>query len=288
MIKAIGKYFISKDNGDNWLECKNSLVSGYFNSSTEGSSYLAVGDNGNTVDYDDTAIPSLAISDLKSGFSGGVITAVQADTFSITRSQDYEFGSGNNFIMYDIGLVCNGSLASRSLFKDNQGVPVSIPVSEDDLLKARYQLEYTLPRSAIRAEINYNGIVVGANVYFVNPNKWTNSVIGEPMVCSSVGVGNSWTIGTDAYLTGELPISSTSNVTIVKSNSNDKKVYTCSFFTTLTELVGTFEQIIFCNGTAAPGNAIVMIDLDEAINKTSDDVFSLSVSIVQEPFNVDP
>lgn len=282
MIKTKGHYQLSLDNGVSWISQDNLLVNGYFNENIYGDIYLSVGGNVTPVDYSNTEKPRLAQSDSKTGLTGGTKFEVDIDNFTVAQSQNFNFGSGHEFTVYTIGLMNSSVLRSRALLRNSEGMVYGLPVAPTDTLLARYTLEYTMPRAPIAATIDYKGLPVSASIYFVNPNKWNNTTFGQPANITSAGVGNGWSIDVNASLSGDFVIASIAT-SDSHSTGGNKKSYGAGFVSSLSDLIGTFDQIILCNGTAGPANALVLIQLSEAITKTDKDTLSLTLALTQEP-----
>lgn len=274
MIKTTGAYQVNIS--DDWVNSNNMLLTGFYNVDFSGSIFLSIGDNDNNVLYEDGIKPNLADSDTQTGLTDGTSFTVDEDEFTVTQQQTFNFGLGHDFTFYDIGLTSNSTLVSRSL------MPEPITVTATDAVLARYIMKYTFSRTPITTSIEYNGATVAANIYFVNPNRWNNTDLGQPMDITSAGVGSNWVIDTNASLSGSFALDSVSTTTSADS-SDDVKKYGAGFISDLDELVGTFDQIILCDGTAGPANALVLIDLEHAITKTDVDTLSLTLTITQEP-----
>lgn len=281
MIKARGTYQISTDNGDTWATQENLLLMGYFNSKLDQNITLVLGENSHEPSYTETSMLSRANSNSKSGLGVSPNFKVSEDYIVISKSQDFSFGTGHNFTLRDIGLICSGDLFSRALMRDSNG-PYGVTIMETDSVLARYTLDYTLPRAAILASINYKGEEIPATINFVNPSKWGGIGIGYPAKITSAGVGGGWVIGEDVSVTGPIVLSSI-GVDIHKSSINDIKSYIVSFISSVDELIGTFDQIILCNGNAGPSNALVLIQLSKEITKTNKDTLKLSLALNQVP-----
>jgi hypothetical protein len=274
MIKTKGFYQVNI--GNDWVDSSNMLLTGFYNTNLSGSMYLSIGSNDNEVAYEDEDKPDLADSNTETGLTGGISFTVDESEIIITQQQDFDFGLGHDFTFYDIGLTDNNSLVSRAL------MPSPIVVEPTDSILARYIMKYTLPRAPIVSSIKYNGANVAVNIYFVNPNKWSSTKLGQPMVISIAAVGSGWSVNNDASLIGSF-VTGSVGVSTATESSNDIKKYAAGFISDLGELTGTFDQIILCNGTAGPANALVLIDLEYPITKTNVDTLSLTLTLTQEP-----
>jgi len=274
MIKTKGFYQVNI--GDRWVNSANMLLTGFYNTDFSGNIFLSIGDNDDSVLYEDVIKPNLADSDSKIGLTGGTSFIVDEDEFIITQQQDFNFGLGHDFTFYDIGLTSNSVLVSRAL------MPEPITVEVTDSILARYIMKYTFSRTPIISSIEYNGATVAANIYFVNPSKWNNTKLGQPMSISNAGIGSGWSIDSSASLSGSFVIDSIATTDSTDSSGNVKK-YAAGFISDLSELTGTFDQIILCHGAAGPANALVLIDLEYSITKTNIDTLSLTLTLTQEP-----
>lgn len=281
MIKTTAFYMVSKDGGREWGRYNNMLLTGFYNNDLSSIIKGHVGARSEAVQYSDSAIPSLAMSEGKTELDPFIRVSALNDRFIITKGVDLDFGVGHSFSMNEIGVSVGQVLVSRALFLDDAGNQTSIQITEKDDLKVRYTIEYEIPRSPTRVQLTHLGRIIGASVFFVNPNMWGGEHIGQTNQFDFVVVGRGFSVNKDGYLTtgvsvGSLPINTTT------TSNDDKKSHTAGFIASPLELNGSFDQILFCRSADSHVGAQILIQLDEEITKSSDDSFSLSASIIQE------
>lgn len=289
-ILTKGVYKISLDGGVSWIKSDNMLVSGYFNHNLN-SMTMKLGIGNNLESYQDTDINEYtqAGSQSSSGFSESKSVNVDDDKFYVKKSQVFNFGVGHNFSLSEIGLFSGSTLFSRTIIKDDNGTPISIAVTEVDDLIIRYEISYKIPRQKFNVSLVFLEEERPAKLYFCNPNQWGELSIGQPISISGAGISHDTEIGDDGYLTICTVNASIRNAADQRNevNTNDKRIYTSSFFAGLNDLNGEFKQILLSKGSTSLNTVVAVIDFDEPITKTEDDTLSFSISIVQEGIDGD-
>lgn len=278
MINATGSYSVSLDGGVTYKEVSNLILSGYYKSQSGKQVRLSVGSSDAPVLFDDSSVSTLSVSDVFNGLADGAGVFVGDSHFEIDKSRVFSFGTGHDFRAKEVGLTSGGDLISRALLSDG-GVYV---IQEDDL-KIKYSIKYKIPRQGFRVQVDFLGVIEMATVYFVNPRIWTGNGLGMPVSINSAAICTGASISPGAELEGGiLKAQPVTGLTSSESLGYDKKSYTAGFFSGLGELNGTFNQVIFCKGSASSSSAVVFLEFDNELTKSSNDTFSMSVSITQE------
>lgn len=283
MIKATGKYLLSKDGGNTWLKQKNMILEGYYALARSPRVSLAVGTSSDPVQFDQTSISNKIVSTPSSSvFDGGKSYKINPDNYAIRRTKRFDFGLGNSLELGEMGLYSSGKLASRSIIKDAQGSAIVVSIGSTDSLTILYEITYKIPREPRRISIDFKGQEVGGTMYFANPNKWGSNYFSEVVNITNVGVGKGIALDSEGFVSEGLTEKS---MDVDSDRISVDGVLTDSFgiFAGLEDLNGSIEQFVFCSGSVSKNNIVILIDLDAPIEKTNDDSLSLSVLLSQEP-----
>lgn len=285
MIKTKGKYELSLNGGKDWTEVSNMLVKGYYSIYASISMWVGIGSNGNIPTYSDTAMPNIAIGKSNEGLKN-INLEIKEGHYYINCYEDFYLGTGHAFTAKDIGMAFNTSsnLASRALFKDSEGNPISIDISRKDIIKVRYTLTYIIPRASIPITVSANGIDYTGTLKVVNPNKWGDPYVSRPIHIQAVGIASSgtWTTNQNGYIDSIGSPLASENCIVKEIANNSEKIFLFSAALGLDKFNHTFGQIAFSNGPFSTNNIAVLIDLDTDIVNTPNDYLALGVEIVQE------
>lgn len=282
MIKATGKYLLSKDGGKTFKEFSNLLVTDYYQK-TEGISLTAIiTSNGNEPEFGDTTVSTGISSQAVNGFSDFSLEITQ-DSYKLNCSAVFNIGLGNSLVARDINILCNSNLYSRALFRDGDGNPIDIPITVKDNIIVKYILTYNLPRGEIPINVNIHNRFVQGVIKVCNPNIWGTGIMSRPIKLDNVGVApqGTWVQDANGYIDSGL----TSHIinldeTFSRSASLKKIIYTG--IADLDKLNTTFRQIAFSSGTFSPRNIAILINLNEDVVNTEDDYLSLGIEVNQE------
>lgn len=282
MIKTTGKYMLSKDGGETWISVGNILVSGYYSLSDITNIKLSVGSGVTPPNYSDEGISVLAESDVFNSFSSVSKVDISQDYFAVEKERMFNFGVGHNLTISDVGLYGGSKLLSRALFTDVNGEPLQIKINAMDSLQIKYILKYTMPRSPFTSTLNYLGQEIDATVTLVNPDVWTSNVPGEPTAFIRAAAGNGFVADNNSRLISGSITGNASQLVVSKFADGVTKGVNGSFTTNEDEMIGDFDQLIFCDSTTPSyANAFALVQLDSPITKTDKNTFSAALTLYQ-------
>lgn len=274
MITARGVYSISLDGGKTFSSKNNMLLSNYYRYSTKGSFFAVVGSNTTPVTFNDTAIPSGAQSPATPSFDEVVDIDNVGEDFISNKSFTFEFGTGLNLTIQEVGIVSNGRLVSRAVYSE------PVYVTELDSLVVRYTIQYIVNTKEHTFNFDYKGRSIIASVRAVNPNQWGKRLFGYPLEITAIALGGGWTVDQNNYIVGGNEVFNKSIATIYEY-SDTKRVAKAVLSAGLNEAIGSYNQALIKSGS----NGVLLITFNQQLDKTSDDFFGFSLGFEQEHYN---
>lgn len=285
MIETKGTYHFSKDGGKTWLEVPNMLVTGYYKYQEHTNIHIGIGSDGREPLFKNTALPNVLQTYTNDGLKN-ISMEIKDNEFLIHTSQTFNFGTGHTFVARDIGMSIGskGALASRALFRDNDGNPIEINITADDVITVNYTLTYILTRAPIPVALNLNGRAVTGTMRICNPNKWGTKSASKPVSLYGVGLGaaDTWAINESGYQTSTDSGLVNFWMYSAKVFSESKKTYRHYQDFGVNGFNTTFKQIAFSDSSFSPNNIVILIDLDEEVTNTPNDELTLGINIIQE------